>query len=645
MKFLRLTLLTLLITLLSIAQPVRTPAKAQETQKTYIDVTPGLSAGESLRLDGIGLDFPGLAPLVGKTFGSMIRYADFTQSAPTFLNTLGNIYGQVAFNDLMPQSLQDNLKRPHEGSGKPLVLPISSSWRLCIPGAQVELNGAKYDGNIPIEGVNKTGSGQTDDANQILFSNDAANPNSYSNLLAATSFLGAAYGTASIPGVDFQLAGNPLPVPIQNKRVCFGDVCHDVDIKALDAILAPCGAPVSGRQLESTDNPARGVTRTEDESSAPFIELNYFLEKVIASLGALDSCGQEDPKKPPRKECKTAPVSATPTDFLAGACSLTSSLIGTGENLSQFCPMASGEAKEAMKKSGGEFMQTFWPESLPDLRRDTGVVRAKNALGDNPGADATVRSVALAYTGGLEMDAQCQQSMLTPQVLKDQKGIICPITEDPTVTADRPLGIWNSGNISPNFSSSLLQGSVQNEINQATSGKIPACVLEAVKYIETGTQSDFSGVCPVNTCSAAGPYQVTTGAAPTSGGGWDTHCTQCPGPDWSTGKKDCPDGWPGDWPKNQTHASPCSDTAAAARRAVEMLQEKALIRCEVLNEQPTREAIITAAGSYYGSNVPIARLGGCSYGEFVYKHCDGSYVCGTANVDLGIKYQQCQAKK
>lgn len=645
MIFPRLVSSILLITILSLALPSITPALAAETQKTYIDVTPGLSAGESIRLDGLGLDFPGLAPLLSKTFGSMIRYADFTQSAPTFLNTLGNIYGKVAFNDLMPQSLQDNLKRPHEGSGKPLVLPISSSWRLCIPGAQVELNGTKYEGNIPIEGMNKTGSGQTDDTNQILFSNDTVNPYVYSNLLASASFLGASFGTATIPGVDFQLAGNPLPVPIQNKRVCFGDVCHDVDIKALDAILAPCGAPVSGRQLEYTENPARGVTRTEDESNASFLQLNYFLEKVIASLGTLDSCGEEDPEKTPRKECKTAPVSATPTDFLAGACALTSSLIGTGESLSAFCPMASGEAKEAMKKSGGEFMQTFWPESLPDLRRDTGIVPAKNTLGDTPGADATVRSVALAYTGGLEMNAECQQSMLTPQSLKDRNGITCPITEDPTITADRPLADWykNINPLAANFSSNVFQQSTQDEIGRATDKKIPACVLEAVKYIETGTQTDFSGSCPVNACSAAGPYQVTTGAAPASGGGWDTHCTDC-GSGWKDGSKTCPDGWHGDWPKNASHPSPCSDTAAAARRAVEMLQEKAIIRCEVLNENPTREAIITAAGSYYGSNVPIPRLGGCSYGEFVYKHCDGSYVCGTANVDLGIKYTQCQAK-
>ena len=205
------------------------------------------------------------------------------------------------------------------------------------------------------------------------------------------------------------------------------------------------------------------------------------------------------------------------------------------------------------------------------------------------------------------------------------------------MTADRTLG----GGIKSDFTFSDPKFvSLNKEINDATNGKIPACVLEGVKYIETGEQTDFSGACPVNACSAAGPYQVTTGAAPAAGGGWDTHCTLC-GPNWSNGEKDCPDGWPGGWPKNEGDPSPCSDTAAAARRAVEMLQEKAILRCESLDAtrsiQEQKTAIITAAGSYYGVNDPIPRLGGCSYGEFVYKHCDGSYVCGTANVDLGEK--------
>ena len=215
------------------------------------------------------------------------------------------------------------------------------------------------------------------------------------------------------------------------------------------------------------------------------------------------------------------------------------------------------------------------------------------------------------------------------------------------VAPGRPL----TGGTDPGFSGASL-----GDYSALTNGKIPACVLEAVKYIETGTKTDFSGECRVNECSAAGPFQVTTGIDNTG----DSHCSQC-NDTYKTNYKawikdpannpepKCPDGWRGDWPKVPTDPNPCTDFAASANRAVEMLQEKATIRCESLDTirsiQEQKTAIITAAGSYFGKNNPIDKFGGCSYGEFVYKHCDGSYICGTANVDLDVKYEQCQKQK
>ena len=237
---------------------------------------------------------------------------------------------------------------------------------------------------------------------------------------------------------------------------------------------------------------------------------------------------------------------------------------------------------------------------------------------------------------------------ITPLELQSKANIRCTgligTPSDNEITPDRPL----SGGTDPNFLSSDL-GSMSSVVNAAAaSGGIPACVLEGVKFAETDTQTDFSGECRVNECSAAGPFQVTTGAAPGPGGTWDTHCTQC-GPKWADGSRTCPDGWlNSNWPQTSTDKSPCEDTIAAASRAVEMLKQKAITRCESLDTvrsiQDQKIAIITAAGSYYGSNVPD-RFGDCSYGEFVYQHCDGSYVCGTANVDLDIKYEECQKQR
>lgn len=254
-----------------------------------------------------------------------------------------------------------------------------------------------------------------------------------------------------------------------------------------------------------------------------------------------------------------------------------------------------------------------------------------------------IKNVDVNYFGSYTMDVYNRVtncSVRPDGELQENLGYSCNFSEN-DVTADRPL----EGGTDPIFPASNL-GSMSSVINDsAASGGIPACVLEGVKFAETGTRTDFSGECRVNDCSAAGPFQVTTGAAPAEGGGWDTHCTQC-GPNWADGLSTCPDGWTNsNWPQTPTDPNPCEDVSVAASRAVQMLRDKAVIRCESLDTtrsiQEQKTAIITAAGSYYGSNVPIARFGGCSYGEFVYKHCDNSYVCGTANVDLAVKYEQC----
>ncbi|MEK7544335.1 MAG: hypothetical protein AAB557_05680 [Patescibacteria group bacterium] len=189
-----------------------------------------------------------------------------------------------------------------------------------------------------------------------------------------------------------------------------------------------------------------------------------------------------------------------------------------------------------------------------------------------------------------------------------------------------------TGGTLSNFDPTIL-GSAKETISNASSGKIPACVLEGIKYIETGTQTDFTGACQINVCSAAGPYQITVGSVKDETGQWTNRCKAC-------GDIQCPDWWPGDWPRTDNAPNPC-DMQASAVRAVEMLQEKAEYWTNRLLGSVQRmypgsspeelkaqqNAIIIGANSYYGSGEPIDRLGKCSYGEFVYKHCDPSYTC------------------
>ncbi|MBI3559634.1 hypothetical protein HY087_00705, partial [Candidatus Gottesmanbacteria bacterium] len=51
--------------------------------------------------------------------------------------------------------------------------------------------------------------------------------------------------------------------------------------------------------------------------------------------------------------------------------------------------------------------------------------------------------------------------------------------------------------------------------------------------------------------------------------------------------------------------------------------------------QSQRDAIMLAGDSYWGKTATIERLGGCTYGEYVYKHCDPSYTC-TGNPPVSL---------
>ncbi len=171
-------------------------------------------------------------------------------------------------------------------------------------------------------------------------------------------------------------------------------------------------------------------------------------------------------------------------------------------------------------------------------------------------------------------------------------------------------------------------------MTEASRGKAPACVLQAVNYIENPNWTPTTS-CTINACSAAGPFQITTGID----GNGNTTCPRC----GSLGY--CPDAWPNNWPINSSQPSPC-DAKFAASVAIDLYKSKAsywtarnLGIAQTLSENASIEsqknAIILGGDSYYGSSVSIPRLGGCSYGEFVYKHCTGgSYQCGGARPRL-----------
>ena len=142
------------------------------------------------------------------------------------------------------------------------------------------------------------------------------------------------------------------------------------------------------------------------------------------------------------------------------------------------------------------------------------------------------------------------------------------------------------------------------------SNLVPSCVLEGVAKIEGAY--DGGAPCKNNECGAYGPFQITTG-----------QCTsQC-------GASSCPNAAKA---LGVTKDQLCDFGTAAAAAARLLVGKSKYFGYTLSTADPKtqRDAIIIAGDSYYGITKPIARLGGLSYGEWVYAHCDPNY---TTHVD------------
>lgn len=174
-----------------------------------------------------------------------------------------------------------------------------------------------------------------------------------------------------------------------------------------------------------------------------------------------------------------------------------------------------------------------------------------------------------------------------------------PSEPDTTTWASTPGGA-SANPIQPKFS-------VPSPIS---SNMVPSCVLEGVAKIEGAY--DGGAPCSNNECGAYGPFQITTG-----------NCKA------SCGASSCPNAASG---LGATKDQLC-DFGTASQLAARLLVGKSKYfgyNLTTADPKTQKEAIIIAGDSYYGITKPIARLGGLSYGEWVYAHCDPTY---TKHVD------------
>lgn len=207
------------------------------------------------------------------------------------------------------------------------------------------------------------------------------------------------------------------------------------------------------------------------------------------------------------------------------------------------------------------------------------------------------------------------------------------ITSHPELFTNASGGIGTQGKSGPGAKrcpGTVPGGFMQSQVIQAASdASIPLCVLEAVGIIEgayTWGQSDDvplgQNSCVPSQCSAAGPFQFTTGVDQNG----DPQCSQCS--DW-TRKNGCPKTWQqyvGRYPGVAANATPCN-ISASAHAAANKLKNDSGIRSTVYS--PTMDAGIRQAGTnYYGSS-RVETFTGCgkgtplqlSYGNFIVAHC------------------------
>lgn len=139
-------------------------------------------------------------------------------------------------------------------------------------------------------------------------------------------------------------------------------------------------------------------------------------------------------------------------------------------------------------------------------------------------------------------------------------------------------------------------------VKPISSTLVPSCVLEGVATIEGAYEG--GAPCKPNECGAYGPFQITTGQCTSA-----CRASSCPNEMKALGL---------------TKDDLC-DFGKAANAAASILIGKANAWGTPLSAtapiQSQRAAIINAADSYYGVGSPIQRLGGLSYGEWVYAHC------------------------
>lgn len=592
---------------------------------------PGSNPGDPIT-GFIRLNFLGaLGTWLTRQIAATIRYENDIHEGMTDFGRIGAMVENAAIKPLMPGALQSEYS-PVDAGSKPETYPLRgvSLYRLCIDGSgMAQPDGDPEDDNVPLRGATLT-------EGPLGFS--SPNPRFWSQSISGSRLLTTYFlHDAAASGVNF-VAPNGDPVEIESINDN-GRIFYDTpNMSQVDDAAYECGSRTDGAPLTNVDTDAGGEARTAVPGTGSSGGFFSWLTQVTARIfppRQLTSCSPDDP----RETCGNVGWEVLRSDYVPADLAVVSQFIGlTPDQLNPNMPAS--DRVEIAKDGGsnerapGGWTRTLLPQKIAEniAYPHAQAPQGQNFLGGLLGGLSGNFDAYPRWLKGVTDAFTCAvDNMIVPSALQT---VECPWKqEEPWLgTNDRPLATWTPQGLPQDFQSTFFQGSVKEAIDNATRDRIPACVLEGVKFIESGPEWIGGNSCIINQCSAAGPFQITVGVD----GSGDPNCKSC-GSSWADGSRTCPDGWPGSWPTIPTDPSPC-DLQLAANQAVQILIDKAKFWTEVVTGQEQnlsanasiqsqQAAIMLAADAYWGATARVARLGGCTYGEYVYKHCDPSYQC------------------
>lgn len=618
------------------------------TRQQVILANPGLQPGEPMSTSK-GLSFLNKLGIDVHQLFARIRYGNNERGESTFesfpdIRRFAATLDQSGSQDLMTSVHQKSFSPPDEGD-KVGMYPLKgmAGYRFCAPGSTIKESGKD---NIPLAGLTATRGN--------IGSNDPVNPRAWPQLVWSSQYLASLTTRAKTEGADFITPGGSM-VPYE--RIQEGDgedaVFLNVNPEVLDPVLYPCAA--------ATDGTPMARTQTEAEGEAKIRGAGGILSRITASFqraffaGSLIPCNEHDKEG----NCTETRLYLLPTDSIAALPAVTCQTIGC--NLSQLSEgMPSADREKMVNDGGGDstkqnpegqkggFVRSFMPgRYVKNIDYINAKTPQRQQLSFESEARQEPRAAYPLWMRSVIDGLSCVvDSAIVPSKLK-RPGAWCRYSqgegEPYPGTADRGIAAWTlATTLPPDFTSAYFQTSVKDAITSATKGQIPQCVLEGVKFIESGPEWFGGSTCLINQCSAAGPFAITVGQDASG----DTRCRQC-GESWKDGSRPCPDAWEYDWPPGDQSKSPCNLTLSA-EKAVNILIAKSQYWTETMGMGHTldtsdpasqKEGIILAGNSYVGSSQTWSHLGGCSYGEFVYKHCNPIYQCGTGNIKFPHEQQ------